>query len=88
MQLFNNITTLILIALLAAGSASAQQNASLAENAALRYWSAFSELKDAGITNQQAKEIHAILDGTAPYDDSNYRNLLEKNTSALQIMER
>ena len=79
---------MILVALLSAGSALAQRNTSLTKNAALRYWSAFSEVQDSGITNQQAKELNAILDGTAPYDDSKYKDLLEKNTLALEIMVR
>jgi len=54
----------------------------------LRYWSAFSEVQDSGITDQQAKELNAILDGTAPYDDSKYKDLLEKNALALEIMAR
>ena len=48
----------------------AQSSQSLAENAALRYWSAFSEVQDSGITNPPAKELNAILDGTAPYATS------------------
>jgi hypothetical protein len=88
MKIFNRIASMILIALLSAGSALAQRNASLKENAALRYWSAFSELQDSGITDQQAKELNAILDGTAPYDDSKYKELLEKNKLALEVMAR
>ena len=88
MKIFNTIPSMILVALLSAGSALAQRNASLTENAALRYWSAFSEVQDSGITDQQAKELNAILDGTAPYDDSKYKDLLEKNTLALEIMAR
>jgi hypothetical protein len=88
MKIFNTIPSIILIALLSVGSALAQRNASLTENAALRYWSAFSEVQDSGITDQQAKELNAILDGTAPYDDSKYKDLLEKNTLALEIMAR
>jgi len=88
MKLFNTIPSMILIALLSFGSALAQRNTSLTENAALRYWSAFSEVQDSGITDQQAKELNAILDGTAPYDDSKYKDLLEKNTLALEIMAR
>jgi hypothetical protein len=82
------ISSMILIALLSAGSAVAQKGQLLAENAALRYWSAFSEVQDSGITDQQAKELNAILDGTAPYDDLKYRDLLEKNALALEIMAR
>jgi hypothetical protein len=88
MKFFNTILSMILLALLSAGSALAQRNSPVAENAALRYWSAFSEIQDAGITDQQAKELNAILDGVAPYDDSKYKDLLEKNTLALEIMAR
>jgi len=88
MKIFNTIPSVILIALLSAGLALAQRNASLTENAALRYWSAFSAIQDSGITDQQAKELNAILDGTAPYDDSKYKELLEKNKLALEIMAR
>src|SRR5579862_6421648 len=88
MKIFHTIPSMILIALLSAGSALAQRNASLKENAALRYWSAFSQVQDSGITDQQAKELNAILDGTAPYDDTKYKELLEKNRLALQIMSR
>ena len=88
MKILNPIPATILLALLSAGSRVAQSSQSLAENAALRYWSAFSEVQDSGITNPPAKELNAILDGTAPYDDSKYKDLLEKNTLALEIMAR
>jgi len=82
------IPSMILAVLLSDFSVSAQGNMSLAENAALRYWSAFSEVQDSAITEQQAKELNAVLDGTVPYDDSKYKDLLEKNTLALEIMAR
>jgi hypothetical protein len=88
MKILNTIPSMILIALLSAGSALAQRNVPLTGNAALRYWSAFSEVQDSGITDQQAKELNAILDGTAPYDDLKYKDLREKNTLALKIMVR
>lgn len=75
-------------AALAGGTATAQQNLKAADNAALRYWSAFAQMQDSGITEQQAKEAHAILEGTAPYDDSKYRELVEKNKPALETMVR
>src|SRR5205085_11838040 len=77
-----------LIPLLSAICALAQPGRPLGENAALRYWSAFSAIQDAGITDPEAKELNAILDGTAPYDDSKYKDLLEKNTLSLEIMAR
>jgi hypothetical protein len=88
MNLFNTSLSMILLALLSANPAIAQRNSAIAENAALRYWSAFSEIQDAGITDQQAKELNVILDGVAPYDDSKYKDLLEKNALALEIMAR
>ncbi|HET8887686.1 MAG TPA: hypothetical protein VFQ41_02185 [Candidatus Angelobacter sp.] len=78
---------MVLSAALACESASAQQPR-LSDNAALRYWSAFAQMQDTGITEQQAKEAHAILDGTAPYDDSKYKDLTEKNRPAVETMAR
>src|SRR5882672_7061906 len=82
------IPSIILVLFLSAVSAFAQRNVSLADNAALRYWSAFSAVQDTAVTDEQARELNAILDGTAPYDDSKYKDLLEKNTLALEIMAR
>src|SRR5438045_1588748 len=82
------ISSMILVVLLSGVSVSAQRNMSLADNAALRYWSAFSQVQDSAITEQQAKELNAVLDGTVPYDDSKYKDLLEKNALALEIMAR
>lgn len=75
-------------AALAGGTATAQQNLKAGDNAALRYWAAFAQMQDSGITEQQAKEAHAILEGTAPYDDSKYKELVEKNKPALETMAR
>ena len=88
MKNFSTVASIILVVLVSTGSSFAQRKVSVAENAALRYWSAFSELQDSAITDQQAKELNAILDGTAPYDDSKYKDLLQKNTLALEIMAR
>src|SRR5437879_11485370 len=82
------ISSLILVVLLPGVCVSAQRNMALADNAALRYWSAFSAVQDSAITDEQARELNAILDGTAPYDDSKYKDLLEKNALALEIMVR
>ena len=88
MRSFNTILSTILITVVMAVSGFAQRTPSLAQNAALRYWSAFSEIQDVNITDQQAKELNAILDGSAPYDDSKYKELLQKNGLALEIMAR
>ena len=82
------IPSIIFVFLLSAVSTLAEKNVSLADNAALRYWSAFSAVQDSAITDEQARELNAILDGTAPYDDTKYKDLLEKNKLALEIMAR
>jgi hypothetical protein len=86
MKISNLIASMILIVALSAGSASAQRNVSLGDNGALRYWAAFAQMQDSAITDWQAKEVRAILDGTAPYDDVKYKDLIEKNKLALEIM--
>jgi hypothetical protein len=88
MKRINIIGPMVVTALLAIGSAFAQRTAPLADNAALRYWAAFSELQDAAITDQEAKELNAALDNMGPYDFSKYKDLLQKNTPALGIMAR
>jgi hypothetical protein len=83
------ILSLILILLATPASPEiAQQRVKLGENAALRYWSAFAQMQDSAITDAQAKELNLILDGTAPYDDSKYKDLVEKNRPALETMIR
>ena len=68
--------------------AGAQQRSRLADNAALRYWSAFAQMQDSAISDEQAKELNLILEGTAPYSDLKYRDLVEKNRPALETMIR
>src|SRR5262249_58940616 len=88
MKILRVISLIFLSGAVPVGSAIAQQNAPLAQNAALRYWSAFAEMQDSAITEEQAKEFHAILDGTAPYSDLKYRDLAEKNKTAVETMAR
>jgi len=84
-----NVIGLTLIAvLLSVGPAAGQQKVSLADNAALRYWAAFSQLQDAAITDEQAKELNSVLDKMGPFDISKYNDLIQKNTPALDIMAR
>jgi len=66
----------------------AEQKARLGNNAALRYWAAFSEMQDWAITEEQAKQINGILEGSVAYDDSQYGQLVKKNEFALELMAR
>lgn len=89
MKFTGKILLLMSVGLSAAVTATAQQHLSnIADNAALRYWSAFSALQDASISNAQAKKLNEVLDGTTPYQDAEYKVLLDKNALALRIMTR
>jgi hypothetical protein len=74
--------------LLGVGSAFGQRSASPADNAALRYWAAFGQIQDSGITDQDAKELNTALDSMGPFDLSKYKDLVQKNTPALEVMAR
>jgi hypothetical protein len=78
----------ILVGLVSLESASAQLSAKAEDNAALRYWSAFAQMQDAALSSEQVKELNGILDGPVPYDDSKYRDLVERNEHAIQTMIR
>ena len=45
-------------------------------------------MRDSSLTNENAKELNEILDGSIPYDDAKFHALVEKNKSALQLMAR
>ena len=79
---------LIVAVLISVAPAIAQRNGAAAYNSALRYWAAFSEMQDSAISDQDAKELNGILEGAVPYNDSKYRDLLEKNALALKVMSR
>jgi hypothetical protein len=65
-----------------------QKAPALSDNAALRYWAAFSQLQDAAMTDQDAKELDSALDKMGPLDLSKYNDVIQKNVPALQIMAR
>jgi hypothetical protein len=88
MRHINVIGSTVVIVFLTVVTATSQRKVSLADNAALRYWAAFSQLQDAAITDQQAKELNSVLDRMGPFDISKYNDLIQKNTLALEIMAR
>jgi len=88
MKVVRVVSLILLCSAAPPGSTIAQQNVPLGQNAALRYWSAFAEMQDSVVSDQQAKELNAILDGTAPYQDLKYYELVEKNRAAVETMAR
>lgn len=83
-----NIASIIFAVLLTFGSAFAQRPSSPGDNAALRYWAAFSQIQDSGISDQDAKDLNAALETMGPFDISKFKDLVQKNTLALQVMAR
>ena len=88
MRPINVIGSTAVIVLLAVVPAMSQRTVSLADNAALRYWAAFSQLQDAAISEQEANELNSVLGGMGRFDISRYTELIQKNTLALEIMAR
>ena len=78
----------LILAMAAAPAApqSPQTPANPGENAALRYWSAFAQMQDVGLTNAQAKELSRIVDGTAPFAEPAFKDLIARNRPALETM--
>lgn len=64
MNRLRSIPYLILLLAATAVPGFAQQRSRLGDNAALRYWAAFAQMQDSTITNEQAKELNLILEGT------------------------
>lgn len=88
MNALRTIKVIVVSLAISAGAASGQQKTKLGDNAALRYWSAFAQMQDSPITDEQAKELSVVLTGNAPYDDAKYKDLVEKNRAALETMAR
>lgn len=88
MKIFRVVAATILIAMGGGSVVFGHTKPALADNAALRYWSAFSAMQDTSITRQQAEGLNAVLEGAAPYEDARYSGLVQKNKLALQIMAR
>lgn len=85
---FGKALSIFALAVVAAAPVAAQSKADMGDNAALRYWSAFAQMQDLSFTDEQIKDVHQVLEGTAAYDDSKYKDLLQKNQPALHTMAR
>jgi hypothetical protein len=88
MKLLTKISIIVTLAFLSLTAVSAQKKPAPGGNAALRYWSAFAQMQDAALTDQQVQELNGILDGPVPYDDSKFKDLVERNKPAIETMIR
>jgi hypothetical protein len=87
-EIRSSIPSVLMVAILLVSTAFAQQTPSIGDNAALRYYAAFAQMQDYAITDAEAKKLNGILDGPIPFDDSQYKALVEKNKPALETMAR
>jgi hypothetical protein len=55
-------------------------------NAALQYYSAFLQMKDADLSEADVKELGEIIAGSRPYDDGKFGKLVESNAQAVETM--
>lgn len=82
---FNFLAWTLVFALLEARSL-AQQTPTLGENAALQYYSAFLQMKDADISDADVQELSEIIAGTKNYNEAKFGTLVDNNTDALHTM--
>jgi hypothetical protein len=81
-------TAYVILVLFISAAPALARRAPKNKNAALRYWSAFSAMQDAAITPKEAWDMQFVLDGTSPYEDSKFKEIVEKNKLSLAIMAR
>jgi hypothetical protein len=64
----------------------AEQSRDLGNNAALQYYSAFLQMKDADLSDADVKELSEIISGARPYDDNKFGKLVEDNAQPIETM--
>jgi len=57
-------------------------------NAALRYWMAFAEMQDPPADKETAELLEKTAAGEAPWDEGKLGPILDKNETAIQILQR
>jgi len=88
MKFRHTVAAVILVSALFLGLAMGRSQTSRGENAAPWYRAAFAQMRGSSLTPQQAKDLSLILEGTIPYDDSEFKQLVEKNRLALETLFR
>ena len=65
---------------------AAQPSRETGNNAALQYYSAFLQMKDADLSDADVKELGEVIAGSRPYDDGKFGKLVESNALAVETM--
>lgn len=87
-RLLNHLFAAALTLSAVAATQPQRSESKLADNAALRYWSAFAQMRDSSITPDQARELQSILEGTTTYSDRKHRDFIERNRRAVETLLR
>lgn len=75
-----------LIALVAAPFVSSQQKPS--DNAALRYWMAFAQMRDSQISPADTMRMNAMINGGSAWEEKQFGPIVEQNKAAIETMIR
>ena len=78
----------IIVLVLAASIAPAQQALPVTENAALRYWLAFAELQDVPADKDTQALLESVASGNAPWNETRLGAFLDQNGAAIRAMQR
>jgi hypothetical protein len=79
---------LVLVVCTLAAAADAQQQQAPTGNAALRYWTAFAALRDPPADGATTDLLLRVIEGVAPWNDSQLGAILDANAEALEILTR
>ncbi len=85
------LKTLIVVILMCScvmAAQSPQFTLSPNKNAALRYWTAFAEMKDRSIDDATTKLMEDVLSGSAGWDEQRLGPIVEENSFAVRFMQR
>src|SRR5258708_36099240 len=85
------LKTLIVVILMCScvmAAQSPQFTLSPNKNAALRYWTAFAEMKDRSIDAATTKLMEDVLSGSAGWDEQRLGPIVEENSFAVRFMQR
>lgn len=74
--------------LISAATLLAQVPKGAESNAALRYWNAFAQMSDQKLTDAQTKELEAMANGSAAWNEASFGKLLDDNHDAIETMVR
>jgi hypothetical protein len=77
-----------LIFLATGASAPAESTQKPADNAALRYWMAFAQMRDSQVSPAETMRMNAMINGGGPWDETQFGPIVEQNKAAIETMIR